>query len=524
MQRGAVAGAAISFPGLLAACDTGTDAAPPTGATATGATATGTGTAPRFGGHLTIGVSAASASETLDPPLYTAPPEHYRARAVFDRIAERRDFTTELELAEELEAVGGDPTTWLMTLRSGVQFHDGKSLTSDDVLWTFERLGRADSPTVSFIEPFIDLANTRRVDDLTIEFALKQPQGDFPGFLADLPFLYIVQDGADVFLDAADMVGTGPYKLAEFIPGERFLLEKNADYWAGEPYIDEIEGVSIDRAEQLNALLAGQLDVAEEVAASQVSQLEGNADFQVISLPGGGAPFFTMRLDSAPFDDVRVRQALKYAIDRQDILDKVYLGRGTLGNDMFGKGWPSYNEEIAQYSYDPEQARALLADAGQENLEVELITAVWTDVATLFAEHAKAAGITINLNRVPQDDIYNTDLYYLKAPFTETDWRTSSFEKVVPEGLLANAVANETAWVFPEWDERFLEAFAVVDEGDRNDAYLQLHAEISEEGGYIIPVWFDYTYAASSRVHGIEPIAGLWYLNIARFEDLWVDE
>jgi peptide/nickel transport system substrate-binding protein len=540
LQRGATVGAALSVPGILAACGGGGGGAAPAPAPpAESSPPADTGTPPPAtteapaasgeptpGGTLRLALSDGGASEVLDPQGFVSATDQYRTLNVWDRLAEpQADNTIGLMLAESIEpASEGDATVWVVRLKSGVTFHDGKDLTADDVIWTFQRLLRKDAPYFSAVDPFIDGKRLEKVDDLTVKFGLKQPYGDFPRFLSNR-YTVILADGTDTFTKPEECIGTGPFMLKEWSAGERALLAKNPSWWqSGQPYVDAVELLQIAQESQLNALLSGQVDGTEVFnSLSQALQLESNSAVKLFRLPGANVPNLTMRLDSKPFDDADVRLAFKLAYDRQKLLDTLYLGQGSLGNDLHGKAFPSYNKDLPQREYDPEKAKSLLAKAGYpDGIEVELVTGLYPEQAQVYAQQAKAAGITVKLKKVPGEDIYNTDLYYLKAPFSETSWGADSFEFIAPQGYVVNAPYNETAWKRPDWDKRFFEAVGIVDEAKRYEIFYALQEELWNEGGYLIGAYGDTIYAGSSAVNGvIDQVPGfLW--NDSRFEMLWL--
>jgi peptide/nickel transport system substrate-binding protein len=532
-----VLGAALSVPGILAACggggggggeSTATGAPADTGGAPTVATSTNppAGEA-KAGGTFRMALSDGGTSETLDPQAFVSQTDQFRTLNIWDRLAEvQEDNSVKLWLAESIEpATEGDATVWVVRLKPDITFHNGKDLTADDVIWTFQRLLRKDAPYYSAVSPFVDGGQLKKLDDLTVQIGLKQPYGDFQRYLANR-FLHILPDGADTFTKPADCVGTGPFSLTEWAAGERAVLAKNPNWWnTGMPYLDGVEMLQVDPGSQLNGLLSGQLDGTESFGSlAQAAQLEGNASVQLFSLPGANVPNLTMRLDAKPFDDPNVRLAFKYAYDRQKLLDTLYLGRGSLGNDLHGKPFPSYNSELPQREYDPERAKSLLKQAGYDTLEVELVTGLYPDQAQVYAEQAKAAGINVKLKRVPSEDIYNTDLYYLKAPFSETSWGAESFESIAPQGYVSDSPYNETAWKRPDWDKRFYEATGIVDEAERNAVYWELQQELYDEGGYLIGAYGDSLFAGAPTVKGVvEQVPGfLW--NDARLELIWLDQ
>jgi peptide/nickel transport system substrate-binding protein len=507
-------GAALTLPGWLAACGGGDGASPSPTAAAQDK--------PTPGGTLKLAVSGGGNNESLDPARINTPPDQARALNVYDRLTRTTPkLTIENVLAESVEG-NADATVWQVKLKSGVTFQDGKPLTADDVLHTLKRIGLdKEQPYVGSLDMF-DFKKIRKVDDLTLELPLTRPYGDMPRLLSSR-FLGIVQDGTDKIERVEQVIGTGPFKLDSFTPGERTVLVKNAEYHIdGQPYVDSVELISIDKDGQMNALLGGQVHATDIVDTAVARQHENSNAVRLITLPLADIPNMTMRLDAKPFDDPRVREAFKLALDRQKLVDTIFLGQGKVGNDLHGPGYPSYNSELPQREYDPERAKSLLREAGHgDGLTVELVTALFVPAATAYVESAKAAGIDIRLKRVAEDDIYNTDLYYLKAPFSETSWGADSFEFIAPQGLLSNAPYNETAWKRPAFDEKLKTAIGTVDEEARNAMYFELQEELWNEGGYLIWGFGDALYGAANDVGGLISRPGFVY-NDYTFRELWL--
>jgi peptide/nickel transport system substrate-binding protein len=505
-------GAALAMPGLWSACGGGDEPSPSGG---------GAAQTPQRGGTLRLAISGGGNTETVDPAAINTPPDQARALNVYDRLTRTTPkLTIENVLADSVEG-NADATQWQVKIKDGITFHDGKPLTADDVLHTLRRIGTdKKQPFFASLDMF-DFGRARVVDGLTLDLPLTRPYGDMPRLLSSR-FLGIVPDGTRRIETLEQVNGTGPFRLESFTPGERSVLRRNDQYWMeGQPYVDEVQLISIDQESQVNALLGGQVDGTEPFDAAVARQHEDGRAMKVITLPGADIPNMTMRLDSKPFDDARVREAFRLAVDRQKIVDTYFLGRGQVGNDLHGPAYPSYNGDLPQREYDPERAKALLREAGQENLEVELVTSLFVPAATAFAESAKAAGIDVRLKRVSGDEIYNTDLYYLKAPFSETSWGADSFEFIAPQALLSDAPYNETGWKRPDWDERLRAAIGTVDETERNGMFHELQGELYEEGGYIIWGFGDAFYGASPRVGGLISRPGFVY-NDYTFRELWL--
>jgi peptide/nickel transport system substrate-binding protein len=507
LERGALVGAAASFPALLAGM-------PEVAAAAT----------PRTGGTFRVAISDGGPTESLDPQAIVSATDQYRSLNLFDRLTEvQADTSVAMHLAESVEPTRKDATRWRAVLRKGLTFSDGKPVTADDVLYSIRRIGlNKKAPYFSNVDPFVDVKASRKINARTVEFVLKQPYGDFTRYLANR-YLMIIPDGADSFKKAADVVGTGAFTLKSFTPGQRSELVKNPNYFlSGGPYFDGVLIIQVAKDAQLNALQSGQIDGTETF--DQIAQglaLKGNPQVSIFTVPAGNAPQFNMRLDKAPFTDVRVRQAFKLAVDRERMLQLAFQKHGKLGNDLHGRTFKSYNAGLAQRTYDPDRAKSLLKAAGHEGLTVELVTGLYPDAAAAYVEQAKDAGITIKLKRIPGDQVYNTQLYYLKVPFGETGWGTDSFEFIAPQAYLQKAPYNETAWKKPAWDKKFLKATGIVDPAKRNAIYKELEAELWRDGGELIWNWGDSLYGGNPKLKGVVPQVPGFIWNDLRFRMLW---
>jgi peptide/nickel transport system substrate-binding protein len=204
----------------------------------------------------------------------------------------------------------------------------------------------------------------------------------------------------------------------------------------------------------------------------------------------------------------------------------VLLGYGSVGNDLFGKGQPSYNADIPQREHDPEQAAALLKQAGVGRLRLTLPTSSASpgmfDSAAAFKQQASAAGIDITLQKLPSESYFTNDKY-LSTPLYQTNWG-QGFESQAQDGLLKSAPFNETHWHDPSWDAAFKKAQGIVDADRRIAAYKALQEPLWERGGYIVWGVFDTLDAASSKVHGIVPNISSSFQNLGGFEfkDHWL--
>ncbi len=514
LERAGVVGVATGgLPALLAACGS---------SSSTAGSSTGTGGTPRYGGTIKSGHVGSGDAEVLDPAKQLSPIDSARGLNLFDGLTyPEPDGTITYRLAESMTP-NADATVWQIKLRKGVTWHDGKPFTADDVLYTFQRNIKQNLDGAAILNQ-VDLARTRKVSDNELLVALVRGIGEFPRYVST-HLLMITQAGQEKF---DPPIGTGPYKFVSWTVGQRSLFTKNPHYWeSGRPYSDHLEMLSIpDNTARLNALTSGQIHAMEFLDYAQAKAQASSAAIQLIEAKYGTYIPIYIRVDVAPFSDNNVRTALKLAIDRPQEVNVAALGYSVISNDVFGQGTPSYDTALQQRVYDPEQAKALLKKAGHDSLSVSLIASTeapgMIESATAYAAQAKAANINISLHQVPASDLFNTSLYYLKVPFSQTQWTHMSWEENVLQSLLSDAPYNETHWRNSAFDAAFYKAQATIDESLRNEMFHELQQEIWADGGYLIwgnPTTID---AASPSLKGIVPSP---YYNIGRydFKNYWL--
>jgi peptide/nickel transport system substrate-binding protein len=495
----AAAGLAFGSGGLLAACG-GDDEE--TALTGTGGTEGG----PRRGGRLRVAHVGAGKGESFNPARGSSFIDASRYFNVFDPLS-RVSPTLEVEPGLALEwNPNEDSTVWEVKLRPDVTWHDGKPFTADDVIYTFGEM--ADPKHVSHASVTnIRLRDTRKVDDLTLQIPLKAPNARlFDSFVQQNTV--VVQDGAK---DFTNPVGTGPFMFESFTVGERSLCRRNPNYWEeGKPYVDEWEDISIDdNAARLNALLAGEVDMISQIPFAQAKAQQERGEIQVITAESPAIQVFLMAVDIAPFDDVRVRQAFRLIPDRQALIDGALFGFASVGNDLPGKGLPFFAEDLAPREQDLEQAASLLGQAGKENLRVTLHTSDivpgFVEAATLFAEQAKGAGVTVEVKREPANAYFDTSLLYTKLDFAQSFWTFSSIPLWYEQALLSDAVWNETHWRKKETDKMIRAAQGAPDEETATRLWHQIQEQQYEEGGYIVWANQNLVDGAAKNVKGITP-------------------
>jgi peptide/nickel transport system substrate-binding protein len=523
MLRGASAVVAMGAAGsLLAACGSGGNAI---SAVTTAATTAADEGAPKPGGRLRVGMSTGGSTDTLDPHSAISTIDAARAGALFDRLALLGEGgKVELDLAESFEP-NADATEWTVRLRDGVTWHDGKPLTVDDVMYTIRRVGDPASTSAGKAKVAVmDLKNLKKVDQLTLKIPLLQPIADLPVSFT-IFYMAIIQDGATDVQLTTSPIGTGAFTFKSFEPGKNSLFVKNPNYWKeGKPYVDELVLESIpDTTARFNAMLGGQVDLVEALNFQQALEVQQSGAFNVLqTIPGQIVPM-TMRTDTKPFDDLRVRQAMRLIADRPALIQNAQLGVGEVANDLFGQGTEFYNDLLPQRGQDLEQAKSLLKAAGYENLKVELNTSQvapgMLESAIAFAEQAKGAGVEVALNKIPDGEFYGAG--YLKYPFGMTQWTSQPIPSWLEDAVVTGAAYNETAWNRPEFDKLVTEARGELDTAKRQEKYFEIQKTLFEEGGYLIWGVQPFNDGIGSNVRGVKPISAQALGNY-QFRDYWL--
>ncbi|MCA5892214.1 ABC transporter substrate-binding protein [Isoptericola sp. NEAU-Y5] len=293
-----------------------------------------------------------------------------------------------------------DDTHYEVDLREGAVFHDGSAVTSDDVVYSFERV--LDPENASLYAGFIDFIDSvEAVDEDTVSIELKYEFSLVPERLSVVKVVPQTLVEADYDAFNALPVGTGPYTLTEATPGEVITFERFDDYTGTRPA--QAAGLQwdllADPAARVTAQSSGTVSAIEDVPYIDVPTLEGQATVE--SVQSFGLLFMMFNTDEKPFDDARVRQAFFYALDMDKIIDTGMLGNAEAATSFLPKGHPSYNEASTVYTYDPQEAKDLLAEAGVKDLTIDLTTTDtgWVaDVAPLIKEDLEAIGVKTSLD------------------------------------------------------------------------------------------------------------------------------
>jgi peptide/nickel transport system substrate-binding protein len=414
-----------------------------------------------------------------------------------------------MQLAESMEP-NKTATEWVVKLKKGVVWHDGSPLTADDVIYTYRRiLNPANKLSVAASNiDMIDPKGLVKIDATTLKIGLNKPWADLPTQVGQR-YDAIIKTGTTSFT-VKNVVGTGPFKLAAWTPGQRTLLSANPHYFVpGKPYLSTVELIGIDDpTARLNALQAGQVEAIEQVDPSQVGVLKSSSTLMPLISPGGAWTPIYMNTQTAPFNDVRVRQALRLLADRAQIVKVAQQGYGQVGNDLFAIHDTLYAADIPQRAYDPEMAKSLLKKAGQSDLRLTLYSSQATSdmlsSALVYAQSAKAGGVQVTVNKTPVDNFWSS--VYGHHAFCQSSWGYRPFFAQWVQSF-STYNADETNWVNARAMQLVTQAAATVDPVKRKLLAHEAQRLAWDQGGYIIWGFAQRLDGIHKNVHGFTPSA-----------------
>ncbi len=370
-----------------------------------------------FVGHAAadqLTIARTSSAATLDPGFLREPAT--LVDNLFDTLVLRdKNMALVPGLASSWKSI--DDTTWEFKLRPGVNFQDGEKFTADAVKFSLERVldPAAHAPTVSYINT---IDSVEVVDPLTVRIRTKASDPLLPTRMSRYPAYivppqYVKKVGSEVF--AREPIGTGPYEVTEFVPDDHVTMRANAGYWRGKPTIDAVVWRAIpEPTARIAALLANEVQLIEGVPVDLVPTLAGNKDVRIEKVSHGGLiVYLGLKMDEKPLDDVRVRQALSYAIDRKAVVQDLLEGFGALTGTQVGPQDFGYKAEAVP-AFDPARARGLLAEAGYPKgfhirMQVPRHYTKSAEVGQVIAQEFGAIGVQVELE-TPEWSVYTQEV------------------------------------------------------------------------------------------------------------------
>ena len=463
---------------------------------------------PRPGGTLHFGGAGGSSKDFMDPLIAFSDVDQSRDQATWEPLlgTDAQGKVAFNSLAEEFSTTTAD--VWTIRVRTGIEFHDGKTLGADDVIYSIRRLAnpKLNNPST----PLLGALNLNRIvklDNRTVRLYLNYKDVTLPATFS-APWTGITPVGYSPLrlggASVSEQIGTGPFMLKSFTPGQQSVHGRFHNYWRS-AYLDEVVINDISDTARVNALLAGQLDAASEIPSGQISQVKQNSGMRLFVAPGQTFGPLLMQIKTPPFTDVRVRQAMRLLANRPQMVDLALDGYGKVGNDVPSPWDPAYDSSLPQRVQDIPQAKSLLKAAGQENLTVTLVTSPvlngLTQASTVFAEDASQAGVKVNLQVVDSSILYGPK--YLKWPFSVDYYSGSPYLQQVAVWMLPSSPYNETGWPDAQhmsYVSLYNQARSTLDTATQTDILHEMQQMEYEAGGAIIWGFVDHVDGYSDKV------------------------
>ena len=480
---------------------------------------------PKKGGHFRLGLKHGNTTDNYDPAQWN---NGYSQCFAFAREAMLTEIAPDNSLAPSLAESwepSSDAKMWSFNLVKGATFSDGRDVTAEDVIASFNHHRGEESKSAA--KPIVSPIKEMKADGKNrIIFTLESGNADFPFVLSD--YHLVIRPAKDGKIDPEANIGAGGYVVKAYEPGVRAEIERRNDYWKSDrAFFDSAEILTIlDPTARMNALLSNSVEAIDSVDLATVELLKRNPGIEVLSVTGTQHFTFAMDTRAEPFKDNNVRLALKYGIKRQELIDKILYGYGSVGNDHpIGQSNRYYASELEQREYDADKAKYHLKQAGLESIEVSLSAADAAfqgavDAAQLFEASAAAAGIKINIVREANDGYWSN--VWMKKPFSAVYWGGRPTEDwMFSTAYSSGAAWNDTFWENARFNELLGQARSELDEAKRRQMYVELQSIVRDDGGAIIPMFASYVGAHTKKIAHGEKIAANWAMDGWRCIERW---
>ncbi len=486
------------------------------------------GMTPKKGGKFTFGSSHGSTTDSLDPGTHE---NGFATNLVFayaNHLFEV-DNTGKLipELAESFEA-SKDAKTWVIKLRKGVEFHNGKPMTADDVIAAMNHHRGED--TKSAVKSLLSaVTEIKKTGSHEVTFTLNAGNADFPFILSD--YHLAILPAFEGKMDWQAGFGTGGYIIDRFEPGVRATFKRNPNYFkSGRAHFDEVEMVSLgDTTARQSAVMNQEVDAIYRVDPKTVHLLGRNPNLSILEVTGTLHYTFPMRVDQAPFDNYDLRMAVKLSVDREALVNKILLGHGAIGNDHpISTSQPFHNGEMTQRKYDPDKARHHLKKSGfSGTLDLSTSDAAFAgavDASLLIKDSAAKAGLDINVVREPKDGYWSN--VWNKKAWCACYWGgRPTVDWMFAAAYMNDGKWNDTAWKTGPAADRFnkivLEARSELDTNKRRAMYYEAQVLVNDDGGALIPMFANHIHAVSKKIGHDGQVAGNWEMDGSKAIERW---
>jgi peptide/nickel transport system substrate-binding protein len=459
---------------------------------------------PTSGGNLKAAGWSSSTADTLDPAKASLSTDYVRCCAFYNRLTFiDKSGTPQMELAESIDSK--DAKVWTVKLRKGVTFHDGKTLSAADVVFSLKRhLDPAVGSKVNSIAK--QITDVKAADPLTVEITLADPNADLPTILGMHHFM-IIADGTTDFSKAN---GTGAFVCQVFEPGVRSVGVRNKNYWKQPAHLDSFEFFAIpDDTARVNALLSGDIQLAASINPRSMRLVESQPGIVLSKTNSGNYTDLNIRLDMAPGDKAGFVEGVKSLLNREQIQKSALRGLADIANDQpVPPSSPYFNQDLKPKPFDPEKAKALFQKAGVLGQAIPVVASDAAsssiDMAVILQQAGANIGMNFDVKRVPSDGYWSN--YWLKAPVHFGNINPRPTPDILFSLLYtSNAPWNESQYKSEKFDHMLIEARGSLDQAKRKQIYGEMQAMIANEAGTAIPVWISNVDALSSKVQGLEP-------------------
>ncbi|UOE44384.1 ABC transporter substrate-binding protein [Agromyces larvae] len=454
---------------------------------------------------LTVGM-VGSSGDTLNPYQQQG---SNSSGAVFDQVFERlvtrdADGALTLVLAESIEPnETGDE--WTITLRDDVKLHTGEQFAAEDVVeslrWMIDPANAwAFASQLDFISSPDQI---REVDDLTVVLDLDEPFGLVPEMLAfERAYMRSIRGGATV----EEPAGTGPFTVDSFTAGQEARFSRFDDYWGEAPKISSLKFAFFTEQNAVtNAIRGGQIDVARGIPFPEVPALESDPNLELVVSDTAAYPIVAMNLQQPPFDQLEVRQAVRYAVDRDLIVSNAFGGFASVANDFIGMNTACPAPDVPQREQDLELAKQLLAEAGAQGAEVELVTdgafPGMMEMAALIIEDLNEIGLKASVQQLEVGAFLDR---WTEWPFF-ISFTSSPYEVTAKAHFMPGGSENATWFDDEEYNRLAGELYRTTDPDAQCEIITQLQTIEYERGPYLVPVFGNDITVHRSNVSGLEP-------------------
>jgi peptide/nickel transport system substrate-binding protein len=517
IRRGTVVGISVPLLGsILAACGS-----------------SGSSSSPSGGSSSAAGAPGAVIKAGIVTPTGAINPVTVADQGGLDMLGQTGEYlclSTQTLTLKPVLATSWTPNSkadvWTFKIRPGVKFHNGQALTADDVVYTYQlhTNPKGAANALSAFGGVLTPAGVKKVDDLTVEFHLSAPNGNFPYLTSSDNYnMIILPKGYDPAKWQSTFLGTGPFKLGSYTPKSGATFTRNESYWGKKALPASTVFTFYDTQNpSILALTGGTIDVVGQFAVAGAQELL-TGSYNIIKLKSSAHRQLSMRNDKTPFTDARVRQAIALTLDRPAIVKALFQGFADVGNDSpFAPVYPSTNTSVAQRVKDIAKAKSLLAAAGHgSGFSTQLVTENFVEIpeyAQIIAQSAKEIGVNIGLK------VESSTQYYGKATFGNSDWLDATMSLVdyghrgVPNVFLTspletyNAKTGTGTWnaahfANPQYDKLVAQYIAASDLGTQKTLAGQIETLLLAETPVIFGYFYNYLTATTKGVTGVYPTA-----------------